>query len=144
MSHAMSRSEREEFLADLHVGIIGVAAAGRSLAVPIWYDYEPGGDVVIITSPTSVKGRALEATGRYSLCAQTEAPPYKYVTVEGAVSAVEDCTDEAIRSMARRYLGDEMGDAYADNSSAADGESRVYRMTPESWFTVDYAKDFSG
>ncbi len=142
MSHAMTLSEREAFLADLHVGVIGIAADGRSIAVPIWYDYAPGGDVWVFTDPSSIKGRAIEETGRFSLCAQTEDPPYKYVTVEGPVSAAEQCTDEVLRAMAKRYLGEELGETYADNSNAP--AIRVYRMTPESWFTVDYSKDLSG
>ena len=141
MSHAMTRAEREEFLAGVHVGVIGVTYAERSLAVPVWYGYEPGGDVVVLTDPDSVKGRALEETRWYSLCAQDETPPYKYVTVEGPVTAIESIDDETRRAMAHRYLGPELGDLYVE--STADGpESRAFRMTPVRWFTVDYAKDF--
>jgi PPOX class probable F420-dependent enzyme len=144
MSHAMSRAEREEFLAALHVGVIAVTVDDRPLAVPIWYDYTPGGDVWIITAPTSIKGRALDATGRYSLCAQTEQPPYKYVTVEGPITTVEASAPDVARSMAHRYLGAELGDAYVEATSAESGENRVYRMTPQRWYTVDYSKDFAG
>ncbi len=45
MSLAMTRQEREAFLADLHVGIISIDEPGRGpLTAPIWYDYEPGGE----------------------------------------------------------------------------------------------------
>ena len=142
MSHAMTIEEREAFLADLHVGVIGAVADGQALVVPIWYDYEPGGDVWVITGPDSRKGRALEDSGRYALCAQTEDAPYKYVTVEGPVTAVDDASDEVRRSMAHRYLGAEMGDAYVEATEAENAGGRVYRMTPETWFTVDYGKDF--
>ena len=55
----MKRSQREAFLADVHVGVLSIARTGRGpLAVPIWYDYEPGGDVSMITSEGSLK-RAL-------------------------------------------------------------------------------------
>ena len=44
MSLAMTKQEREAFLADLHVGVISIDEAGRGpLTVPIWYDYQPGG-----------------------------------------------------------------------------------------------------
>jgi nitroimidazol reductase NimA-like FMN-containing flavoprotein (pyridoxamine 5'-phosphate oxidase superfamily) len=37
MSLAMTRQERETFLADVHVGVISMADEGRGpLAVPIW------------------------------------------------------------------------------------------------------------
>lgn len=143
MSHAMTRAEREAFLTDVHVGVIGVTYAERSLAVPIWYSYEPGGDVVVLTDPDSTKGRALEETRWYSLCAQDENPPYKYVTVEGAVTAIEPSTEDMARAMAYRYLGPEFGDLYLE-STAGGPENRAYRMTPARWFTVDYGKDFAG
>jgi PPOX class probable F420-dependent enzyme len=140
MSHAMSRAEREEFLSGLHVGVIGLAVAeGRALALPIWYAYEAGGDVTVITDPSSVKGRAIESTGWFSLCAQDEAPPYKYVTVEGPVRTTGAVDEETRRGMAHRYLGAEFGDLYLE--STADDEGFLYRMTPERWYTVDYAKD---
>lgn len=140
----MSKSEREEFLAGLHVGVISLSIeASKSLAIPIWYSYEPGGDVTIITVPSSVKGRALEATKWFSLCAQQEALPYKYVVVEGPVTSVKESDEQAARSMAHRYLGVEFGDQYLE--STADGPpASVYRMTPERWYTVDYAKDLAG
>jgi nitroimidazol reductase NimA-like FMN-containing flavoprotein (pyridoxamine 5'-phosphate oxidase superfamily) len=42
---AMSAAEREEFLAGVHVGVLSAAigTAGRTLAVPVWYGYQPGG-----------------------------------------------------------------------------------------------------
>src|SRR4051794_20418654 len=87
MSLAMSEHEREEFLAGVHVGVISIERVdGPPLTVPIWYGYEPGGLVWIITSLDSVKARLLNAARRFSLCAQTEEPPfYKYVSVEGPI-----------------------------------------------------------
>lgn len=142
MSLAMSKEEREAFLADLHVGVLGVNHGDMPLAVPIWYGYEPGGDIWVITSPSSVKGRALDATGRFSLCAQTEDLPYKYVSVEGSVASVEESSPEALRTMAHRYLGPELGDQYVEASANAEGNSTIYRLRPERWYTVDYAKNF--
>ena len=39
----MTAAEREEFLTGVHVGVLGVAVgtAGRTLAVPVWYGYQP-------------------------------------------------------------------------------------------------------
>ena len=54
MSLAMTKEEREAFLADVHVGIISVAEDGHGpLTVPVWYSYEPGGEVRIITARAS-------------------------------------------------------------------------------------------
>ena len=46
MSLAMTKRERETFLADLHVAVISIPEEGRGpLTVPIWYSYEPGGEL---------------------------------------------------------------------------------------------------
>ena len=141
MSLRMTRNEREAFLADLHVGVISIERAGEApLAVPIWYDYDPAVGVWVITHPTSQKGRALEAAGRYTLCAQVETPPaYRYVSVEGPVVATRPADlEQDLRPLAHRYLGAEIGDLYLKGNSG-EGDI-VYTMTPGRWRTVDYAK----
>ena len=86
MSLAMTQSEREAFLAGMHVGVLSVVEAdGKPIGVPVWYTYEPGGDISVHIDPGSRKGKALTATGRFSLCAQSEELPYKYVLVTGRV-----------------------------------------------------------
>ena len=100
----MTKQERESFLADLHVGIISVAEDGRGpLTVPIWYSYEPGGEVRVVTGGTSRKAQLLRTASRFSLCAQTETPPYKYVSVEGPIVAIEPANlDRDRRPLAHR------------------------------------------
>lgn len=138
----MTESERQEFLSELHVGVLAIERAdGPPLAVPVWYSYEIGGDVEVLTSGSSVKGRLAAAAGRASLCAQQEELPYKYVSVEGSAEVVALGAEEsgaAVVPMAVRYLGEEMGRAYAANSVGPDDV--VIRLRPERWFSVDYAK----
>ena len=137
---SMSVEEREAFLADLHVGIIAIERAdGPPLTVPVWYSYEPGGDVVVLTGGDSLKGRLLERAGRFSLCAQTEAAPYKYVSVEGPATITTSDVERDTRPMARRYLGEAMGDRYVDTTPRGRRPLRV-SMRPERWFSVDYSK----
>jgi PPOX class probable F420-dependent enzyme len=143
----MTRAEREAFLAEVHVGVISIPEAGRGpLAVPIWYGYEPGGELWVITERGSRKGRLLEVGGRVSLCAQAEAPPYRYVSVEGAIAAIEPADVERhARPMARRYLGEALGDRYIEATAGegAAGGSVVVRIRPERWLSVDYRKQFA-
>lgn len=138
----MTRPERERFLADLHVGVISIPEEGRGpLTVPIWYAYEPGGELRVMTGRTSRKGRLLERAGRFSLCVQTEKPPYKYVSVEGPVIAIEAADlDRDLPSLAHRYLGVAAGDAYIKATRTDHLDSVLVRMRPERWLTVDYAK----
>ena len=139
MSVTMTREERERFLAGVHVGVLSVASADGSgpLAVPVWYAYQPGGTVDVTTGASTRKATAIRAAGRFSLCAQDERPPYKYVTVEGPVTIEEANHDERLE-LARRYLGAEGGDAYV--SANPYGGQIVCRMSPEHWLTVDYSK----
>jgi PPOX class probable F420-dependent enzyme len=135
----MSRPEREEFLAGVHVGVLSVASpeCGGPLAVPVWYTYQPGGTVNVSTGRGTRKARAIEAAGRFSLCAQDERPPYKYVTVEGPVT-IEDATQAERLELARRYLGPEGADAYM--AAVPGGTQVMIRMTPEHWLSVDYGQ----
>lgn len=145
MSLQMSRSEREAFLAGVHVGVIGIAEAGRApLLAPIWYAYEPGGELWLVTERGSRKGRLLERTRRVSLCAQSETPPYKYVSVEGPVTRIEpsDLLRHE-RPLAIRYLGERRGQQYLDATGGAEARAGnvVVYMRPERWLTVDYGKE---
>ncbi len=144
MSLAMTKEEREAFLADVHVGVISIPDPGRGpLTVPIWYAYDPGGELRVVTGRTSRKGRLLARAGRFSLCAQSETPPYKYASVEGPILAIEDADhDRDLRPLARRYLGAEIGDQYVERTRGEPeyAENMVVRMRPERWLTVDYAK----
>ena len=146
MSLAMTRQEREAFLADVHVGIISIPEEGQGpLTVPIWYAYDPGGELRVVTARTSRKGQLLAHAGRFSLCAQTETPPYKYVSVEGPIVATEAADLERdVRPLAHRYLGAEMGDRYIEQTRGAheQAENVLIRMRPERWLTVDFAKAY--
>jgi PPOX class probable F420-dependent enzyme len=142
MSVTMSREEREQFLAGVHVGVISVASVdgGGPLAVPVWYSYQPGGTVNVITGGSTRKAAAIGAAGRFSLCVQDENPPYKYVTVEGPASTEGAASHDERLDLARRYLGPQGGDAYV--SANPTGGQVVFRMSPERWLTVDYGKAY--
>ena len=144
MSLTMTSTERETFLAGVHVGILSVDEPGRGpLTVPVWYAYRPGGTVDIITGAQSAKARRLRAAGRCSVCAQTEEPPYSYVSVEGPVSAEESTVSpDERRAMAYRYLGPEVGDLYLAATAEDAAQSIVFRLSPERWLTTDFSKQF--
>ncbi len=143
MSYAMTRTEREGFLAETRVGMLGVDEPGRGpLTVPVWYHYEPGGLVRVVTGAASLKGRLLRLAGRMSLCAQTETAPYRYVSVEGPVTLATPDLERDVRAMAIRYLGPEMGEMYLAMTAEerAREASVLVEMRPERWRSVDYGK----
>ena len=142
LSTTMTKQERESFLADLHVGIISITEEGRGpLTVPIWYSYAPGGEVRVVTGRTTRKAQLLGRARRFSLCAQTETWPYKYVSVEGPIVAIEPANLERDRRpLAHRYFGVRAGDQYIERTRAGTDENMLVRMRPERWLTVDYGK----
>ena len=145
MSLAMTREEREAFLADLHIGVLSIPDGERGpLTCPVWYAYQPGGEIVLVTGRASRKAAALRSAQRVSFVVQTEQIPYRYVSVEGPVSGLQDADlDKDVRPIAHRYLGTEAGDGYlkATRGDRAEGDI-VVRIRPERWLTVDYSKRF--
>jgi len=143
----MGVEEREAFLAGVHIGVLGVSDGEERgpWLVPIWYTYEPGGLVRIITGRDSRKMPALRRAGRCSLCVQTEEVPYRYVTVEGPVVALEHPVDEEERrSLAHRYLGSELGEAYIAATADAVAGEVVVSIRPERWLSADFARQRLG
>ena len=145
MATRMTREERERFLAEVHVGVLSVARDGRApLTVPVWYSYTPGGDLRVVTGVDTRKARALRAAGHFSLCAQSETPPYSYVTVEGTVADIETVDLERdLRPLAQRYLGIKGGDQWVEENggNAAGQGDIVIHLRPQHWLSADFGKD---
>jgi nitroimidazol reductase NimA-like FMN-containing flavoprotein (pyridoxamine 5'-phosphate oxidase superfamily) len=66
MPVTMTREEREQFLGGVHVGVLSVALVdgGGPLAVPVWYSYQPGGTVNVITGGSTRKAAANPTGGQ--------------------------------------------------------------------------------
>ena len=134
----MSQTEREEFLAKVHVGVLAVESAdGPPVVTPVWYLYEVGGDVLISTDTSTKKFTLLRAAGRATLCTQREELPYAYVTVDGPVT-IEPSTEEFRLEMALRYVDEGFAKGYVESTA---GEDHVMiRLSPRQWHTTDYGK----
>jgi nitroimidazol reductase NimA-like FMN-containing flavoprotein (pyridoxamine 5'-phosphate oxidase superfamily) len=142
MSQVMSSKEREAFLAEPRVGVIVVAGDGQpGLAVPMWYDYEPGGQVGFITSRHSKKAEAIRAASRLGLCVHCDEVPYRYVSVWGPVVEIRDTvTGAERRGLARRYLGPTQGDRYVDETAEATAQMIYIWMRPDTWLSQDQSR----
>jgi nitroimidazol reductase NimA-like FMN-containing flavoprotein (pyridoxamine 5'-phosphate oxidase superfamily) len=146
----MSTEAREAFLSAVHVGVLGVGDprdGSAPLLLPIWYAYAPGGDVVVQTGRKTLKADLLRGAGRFSLCVQDESAPYKYVSVEGPVTAIVDpIPAEERRNLAFRYLDAATAQAYLAGNENQLTEDILFRMRPQRWRTADFsafAADFS-
>lgn len=142
MPKPFTEAERQQFLADKHVAVLSVAAGnGRPPAsVPIWYDYTPGGDILVNTGAGRRKARLIEQAGAVTLVVQREELPYQYVIVEGTViDAATPAPLEQREAIAIRYLGQQGGRAFA---ASMDGDASVlFTIRPDRWFSADYSGD---
>ncbi|KPC84594.1 MULTISPECIES: pyridoxamine 5'-phosphate oxidase family protein [Streptomyces] len=137
---ALTREEREQFLAEPHVAALSVNAAeeGRApLTVPIWYQYAPGGDLWIMTGRDSRKGISIAGAGRFSIMVDRVTPTVRYVSVEGPVVATLPATRDQLVEISSRYLPAERVDAYVDFAWREHGEQVVIHMRPQRWLSSD-------
>ncbi len=133
----MTDAERDEFLDGVHIGVLSIARDGKGpLSLPVWYTHDDG-DIVMLMSNSSAKARLLREHGRASFLVQDERPPYRYVSLEGPVTIVNEPHD--VTEIAVRYLGPELGARYAASNPPSD-DSAVVRLTPERSLTCDYGK----
>jgi hypothetical protein len=141
MSLAMTKAEREAFLADTHVAVVSVADEGRGpLAVPVWYRYEPGGELRFVTGGASRKVERIRRSKRVTVCAQSETMPYRYVTVEGPVTIGVPDFERDVREVAIRYLGPQMGEVYLAATEAEHATAVVVALRPARWWSADFGK----
>ncbi|MBJ8345492.1 pyridoxamine 5'-phosphate oxidase family protein [Antrihabitans sp. YC2-6] len=133
--YSMNPSEREEFLAGVHIGVLAVGREGKApLAVPVWYRYADG-VVEIATAASTRKVALLRDNPEASFCVQREDNPPAYVTVEGEVT-LEPLPDGAVADIAGRYIGPENAAAFAETSP----DDTLLRLHVRRWRSTDYAK----
>jgi PPOX class probable F420-dependent enzyme len=128
----MSRAERERYLAEPHVAVLAITGEGRApVMAPVWYVYEPGGEVVFVTHTDSRKGRRLAAERRATLLVQSEALPYRHVAVEGSVTLAPFNDRALAHTLGVRYLGPGLGEQYGD--ALMHMVDAIVRLRPERW-----------
>lgn len=136
---ALSKDEREQFLAQPHTAALSVNAGDKRgpLTVPVWYQYHPGGEVWVLTGNGSRKHRLIEAQGEFTLMVQQIEPSVRYVTVDGPVSRIEPGTDDHLVEVTKRYLPPDKVDGYLEVARREHGESVVIFMRPQHWLSAD-------
>ncbi|SEH00003.1 Pyridoxamine 5'-phosphate oxidase [Nonomuraea solani] len=143
MNAWMTVEERESFLAGTRIGVLSVAEGEVPLSVPIWYGYEPGGDIRISTPEGSRKLRAVRAAGQAGFTVQQEAMPYRYVSVEGSVAGYEATDPAEYLEWSIRYLGDDDGRRFFQAIEEGLSGWVTVRLRPGKWRTYDFGKEFT-
>jgi nitroimidazol reductase NimA-like FMN-containing flavoprotein (pyridoxamine 5'-phosphate oxidase superfamily) len=142
----MTEQQREEFLADTHVGVLSVAGEpGRPpTSVPTFYAYEPGGDITMFTGTQRRAPKRIDlikAAGVVTLVVQREQMPPAYVTVEAELVEVGKPTPAQMLTIARRYMPEEHAQGYVQ-TELGDPENIVTLFTfrPTRWLTSDTSR----
>ncbi|MBC9716380.1 pyridoxamine 5'-phosphate oxidase family protein [Streptomyces sp. TRM66268-LWL] len=136
---ALSREEREEFLAEPHVAALSVdGGEGRApLTVPVWYQYAPGGDIWVHTGKGSRKHQLIENAGRFTLMVDRLTPTVRYVSVEGSVISTVPATHEHLVEISSRYMPPEKLAGYLEYAEKNHGEAVIITLRPEHWISSD-------
>ncbi|MGH3146693.1 MAG: pyridoxamine 5'-phosphate oxidase family protein [Rubrobacter sp.] len=147
----LTERERQEFLAEPHVGVLSVASGGDQPphTTPVWYGYRPGGDLTFFTGTQgrkSRKARLIEKAGVLSLTVQREEFPYRYVTVEGTVVGVDrPPSAEQMLAVARRYLPEDMAQGFVGAElEQPSGKLVLFTIRPDRWLTFDFSEEVEG
>ena len=148
MPRQMTERERQEFLAGPHVAVLSIARDGGRAphATPVWYAYEPGGDVTFFTGTQGRRSRKAELIGKagaVSLTVQQEEFPYRYVTVEGTVvSEDRPPSAEQTLAVARRYLPEQHAQGFVEAELGHPApEFVLFTVRPDRWLTFDFAAE---
>ena len=143
----MTEQERQDFLADPHIGVLSVAGEeGRPpVSSPVFYAYQPGGDLTFFTNTqrrTSRKLTRIKETGTVTFVVQREAPPYAYVTVEGTVTSIDSPpTEEQMLAITTRYMPEEHARGFiAGEFGDPESTLTVVTIRPDRWLTQDTGK----
>ncbi|WP_370946379.1 pyridoxamine 5'-phosphate oxidase family protein [Amycolatopsis sp. cg5] len=148
MPRTLTATEREDFLAEPRIGVLSVEADGDRppLTVPVWYNYEPGGELTFFTGTqgrTARKTRLLEDARKLSFCVQQAEFPYKYVTVEcSLVNADREPRAEDVFAITSRYLPEDHAKGFADGETAdPTGTFVLFTARPDRWLSADFGSE---
>jgi Pyridoxamine 5'-phosphate oxidase len=135
----LSIRDRELFLAEPRIAALSVSAGQDRgpLTVPIWYQYEPGGEAWVLTPAESRKARLIEAAGRFTLMVERVTPTVRYVSVEGPVTRIIPGTDELLLEITARYLPPEQVPGYLEFARTELGEQVAIYLRPQRWLSAD-------
>jgi PPOX class probable F420-dependent enzyme len=109
------------------LGVVG--SDGAAHVAPVWVDLD-GDDVVLLTSATTIKGRAILRDPRVALCWDDERPPFSFVTLQGTATTSTDA-DQLLAwatRIAARYMGEDRAAAFGRRNAVP--PEMVVRVTP--------------
>jgi nitroimidazol reductase NimA-like FMN-containing flavoprotein (pyridoxamine 5'-phosphate oxidase superfamily) len=148
MPGPMTEGERQGFLAGRHVGVVSVARGdGRPPhSTPVWYAYDPGGNISFFTGTQGRRSRKAELVreaGVLSFVVQREEFPYACVTIEGTVVGEDSPPSaEQVLAVVRRYLPEEQAQPFVDSELRQPLPKFVlFTIRPDRWLSFDFSDE---
>ena len=141
---SISEKARQEMLAEPHIAILSISNGDEApISSPIWYLYEPGGDISIIVSDQSLKARRMAEGVKVSFTVDT-AEPTKWVSVEGpVVSRRKTDFEPEMNALVGRYVDDpEAREGFIAGYRPIADEMIRLTIRPERWRGNDLSVDF--
>ena len=138
----MSKAEREAFLREHVVGVLGVPADGKApLMMPVLYRYEPNGNLVFTYDKATEKATRIDVGTPVALSVEVHKPwASGYVTIEGVVERVQQDDERAeLRRLAEPYYGSDAIDSYM-SVVPPEWVMQVAYVRPTRFLTRDYEK----
>lgn len=129
----MTPEERRTFLAEHRLCVVGYGrAAGPPALSPVYYAMD-GDDMLVSTTHSRAKARAIGRNPQVSICVLAEQMPFAYLTVYGRGRIEETHVVETMMKVGERMSGNPIPEAArpAIEKRAQDEGRVVLRVTPE-------------
>jgi len=115
---------------------------GSPRVVPIWFHWN-GEEIVLGTPPTAPKVRALPHNSKVALTIDTDSWPHRVLQIRGTakVETVDGVVPE-YASAARRYFGEEQGNAWVEQMGKMFSQMARISVRPEWVGIMDFENRF--
>jgi len=115
---------------------------GSPRVVPIWFHWN-GEEFVLGTPPTAPKTKALRQNSKVALTIDTDAWPHKVLQIRGTakVETVDGVVPE-YAAAARRYFGEEQGQAWVEQMGKMFSQMARISVRPEWVGIMDFESRF--
>lgn len=132
----MTPEERKAFLREHRLAVVGVERkdAPPNLS-PIYYVMD-GDDLVISTTATRAKAKAIRRNPQVSVCVLAEEAPFPYLTVYGRGRIEADGAVDVMMAIGEKMTGSPLPESVrpALEERAIREERVVLRVTPETFY----------
>lgn len=144
----MTELECQAFRAEPRTAVLSVANdEGRPPQLtPLWYSYQPGGNVTFFTNTQgriTRKARLIDWAGTVRLVVQHGEFPYKFVTVESTIVQIDrPPSADQMFAVTSRCLPERMVHGFVAAALADPGPELVlYTVRPDRWLSFDFSDD---